>query len=281
VGDGGFNMKQSSTRKASLSVRKGRNLLEREKVAQIKRVASRKRGLSFVSRLGLRFGTFLFLAGLTTVVVSLGWRSFSNMDWLKIKNIEVNGLHHLNASDLLARTSIEVGSNWLTMGSASAVKALSAIPGIEKAEIRRRFPSTVVITISESEPIALAHDGGWLGLFENGSATDGEAWIKQDLPVLEGFAKLSPTRRTILCAFLGRTFREKPETFSRFSQVTPLSGGTAEVILRNGQAKVLLDPEAKSLNSLDFLETLLREKASSWRVEANIDLRVPDHAYVL
>jgi hypothetical protein len=42
-----------------------------------------------------------------------------------------------------------------------------------------------------------------------------------------------------------------------------------------------LDPMAKSLNSIDFLESLLREHANTWRAGANIDLRVQNHAYVL
>jgi cell division septal protein FtsQ len=147
--------------------------------------------------------------------------------------------------------------------------------------VRRAFPSRVIVEIEEEEPIALAHSGYWTALFADGRIADGHSWQGKDLPILENVQAMQAKRRVALCDFLGRVKRERPESFARFSQVTPLSGQDIAVILRDGQARLLLDSKAKSLNSLDFLESLLRNHATTWRTGANIDLRVDDHAYVL
>lgn len=267
--------------RAANPVRKGRNHQQREKTARLQRVAIRQKRVSQAFFLGSRASLGLLVIALSVAGAVFGWRGVSSSDWFLIKGLEIKGLRYLDASVLLAQSPLELGRNWVFLSPRDVEQALLRQPGIAEAAVSRRFPSRVQVRLIEKEPVALAYAGTWQALFDDGKATNGQAWLGQDLPVLEGLEDLSATRRMRLCGYLGRVRDEKRAIFTRFSQVTPLGGSGAEVILRNGQTKVLLDAQAKSLNSLDFLEALLRNRASEWRVGASVDLRVPDHAYVL
>lgn len=265
----------------SVSRRKGRNESQKDAEYRVRKTAARRRHMGLCLRLGLWAGAGILVLSLTAIGVAWSQKQVRAMDWASVKSIEIKGLRHLDRGEVLARTPLELGASWLWLGATQAEKALMATPGIRSVEVRRAFPSRVMVEIDEEEPIALAHSGYWLALFADGKMAEGHPWQGKDLPVLENVQAMQAQRRVALCDFLGRVKRERPESFARFSQVTPLSGQDIAVILRDGQARLLLDVAAKSLNSLDFLESLLRDHASTWRTGANIDLRVDDHAYVL
>ncbi len=268
-------------RRATTTVRKGRNHQQREKAARMQRVAIRQKRASQLFFLSTRALFGLLLVGLCVTGAVFGWRGLSGLDWFSIKRLEIKGLQNLNASLLLGQSPLELGRNWIFLSTSEAELALLRQPGIAKATVRRHFPARVSVDLVEKEPVALAYSGTWQALFDDGKAMNGQAWLGQDIPVLEGFHALSALHRQRICGYLSRVREEKRAIFTRFSQVTLLGSSGAEVILRNGQTKVLLDAQAKSLNSLDFLEALLRNHAGEWRMGASVDLRVPDHAYVL
>jgi hypothetical protein len=277
----GRSERNSPEGRQAVSQRKGRNHRQREVEQKARKVAVGRQRMGFLTAFGLRAGfVLLVMATLTGGTLWLK-RNHSAWEWFSVKSIEINGLSHLERSEVLARTSLEVGSSWLWVGASKIEHSIQAMPGVAAVKVTRAFPSRVVIDIVEDEPVALAHHGYWLAMFADSRVADGRRWSGQDLPILEVAQAMHPQRRAALCDFLGRVKRDKPESFARFSQVTPLEGTDIAVILRDGQARLVLDVAAKSLNSLDFLESLLRDHAAAWRAGANIDLRVTDHAYVL
>jgi POTRA domain, FtsQ-type len=265
----------------SVSQRKGRNHRQREVEQKARKVAVDRHRLGLWTGFGLRAGFVLLVMACLTGGTLWVKSNLSGWEWFSVKSIEINGLSRLDRGEVLARTHLEVGASWLWIGASKAEHSIRAMPGVAAAKVTRAFPSRVVIDIVEDEPVALAHHGYWLALFADSKVADGRRWSGQDLPIIEVTQAMRPHLRAALCDFLGKVKREKPESFARFSQVTPLDGSDIAVILRDGQARLVLDVTAKSLNSLDFLERLLRDHAATWRAGANIDLRVTDHAYVL
>lgn|GEM_PF-6245445 len=276
-----MNSRKTVQKASSRQTRKGRNHRQHEQEVRVKKVKERKKKIANAARLSGKLGPFFLGVVLLGLGAFAAGKMISRFGLLSIKAIEIKGLTDAVATDILAHTSLEIGGDWVLLKASDNEKALSRLPGIATAEVRRVFPSKVVIVIGEDQPVALARQGAWVGLYENGSVADGRNWLGKDLPVLEGVRKLSPRQRAAICSFLGQVRREKPQTFARFSQVTPVTEASAEVVLRTGWVKVLLNPEVKSLNSLDLLEALLRSRGQELRAGANIDLRVPEYAYVL
>ena len=85
--------------------------------------------------------------------------------FFRIGKVKVTGSTRYTDEEILAASGIQVGGNLFlirTSAGASAIKA--AFPYVESASIRRRFPSTVEITIREAEPAACieTEDACWL-----------------------------------------------------------------------------------------------------------------------
>lgn len=138
---------------------------------------------------------------------------------------------------------------------------------------------------------------GWHGLAPDGSRIAGLDWAASDLPVVDGFAALDSAARAALGGFLDLAKRNQPGIYANFSQLALRGGDEVEIILRDGRLKVLLElPEPdgsrrpgakatnsasnKSLNSLEFLQALVRQQGSSLQPGKTVDLRVEGFAYV-
>ena len=80
-------------------------------------------------------------------------------DFLKIENITVNGNKQVNTSEVLSFASIEKGVFMLDLKVSEISKKLLKIPWIEKVNIKRKIPNTVVITVQERKPIAFVNLG--------------------------------------------------------------------------------------------------------------------------
>ncbi len=270
-----------NNKKVAGKVRQGSNGRRQQAVKHARRAEQNRQTMTW---LGKASGMTLIAALFTGIGYGVFFAARSGLgNWsaLCIKSIEISGLSHLRRSQVLAAARIEVGDSWLFSRLGRSEERLVALPGIASAKVTRRFPSRILVEVDEAHPVALAKSESWMVLFSDGTLAEGEAWLDADVPVVESIGSMDRERRRLVCGFLGRVRREKPQTFTRFSQVTPLGGEDLAVILRDGQARVVLEPAVKSLNSLDFLETLLRDHAGSWRAGADIDLRVPNHAYVL
>lgn len=68
-----------------------------------------------------------------------------------ITEINVTGNAYLVADDVIKTSGIEKGENVFRISERKAVKALSALPYVEGANIRRRFPAKIEIAIDEAK----------------------------------------------------------------------------------------------------------------------------------
>lgn len=68
-----------------------------------------------------------------------------------ITEINVTGNAYLVADDVIKTSGIEKGENVFRISERKAVKALSALPYVEGANIKRRFPAKIEIAIDEAK----------------------------------------------------------------------------------------------------------------------------------
>jgi cell division protein FtsQ len=103
--------------------------------------------------------------GATAVLAALGFggwqlkRVASRTTLLRLENIEVSPLQRLTRSEVVALAGVKPGDSMLGLRLKVVVEQLSKNPWIEQVQVRRFFPHTLSITLSERTPQAVANVG--------------------------------------------------------------------------------------------------------------------------
>ena len=72
-----------------------------------------------------------------------------------VRSVEVNGARYHAPAAIAA--ALGLGPDASVWGNTAAMeRRVAAVPGVRSAEVRRRLPGTLVVTIGEVEPVALA-----------------------------------------------------------------------------------------------------------------------------
>jgi len=90
-------------------------------------------------------------------------RLLEGLDFFQLRKIDVRGQRYLRAEDIVAALPLRPGTS--IFASLDSVNRLGdSIPGLESFRVHRRLPGTLVVTIRETEPIALVMRRGLLQL---------------------------------------------------------------------------------------------------------------------
>lgn len=95
------------------------------------------------------------------VVASIAalWRGISSSRLFTVENVEVTGVDHLSEQDVIDAARLPADATLLRFGEQRVLGRLGSDPWVADADIERRFPSTLVIEISERVPVALVDTG--------------------------------------------------------------------------------------------------------------------------
>jgi cell division septal protein FtsQ len=205
-----------------------------------------------------RPGWKLLAVAALAVLVWLGApRLFGGMEFFQVRRVEVRGLRNLRAEEVLRALPVE--STRSVFGDFEAWQAVAdSIPGVESAEVSVRLPGTVVVTVRETEPVALVMRRGRLQLV----GVDGEVLAfdptvaAPDLPVLE-------EADSVVTRLLARV-READATF--FARVVSGSRVVDDVILAAGRQRYWFRPGAgaEAIRAVLAVEQDLENKGKSW-----------------
>jgi cell division protein FtsQ len=84
----------------------------------------------------------------------------SNLFCIKdINNIEIDGARRLSRTLLLQQSKLTPGASLLAVRPGQVERALMAHPWIAKAEVSRKWPNSLHLTIQERDPVALVQFG--------------------------------------------------------------------------------------------------------------------------
>lgn len=267
-----------------------------QKAAADRNERKRARRTGHLRRVFAALRTVVFLALLAAALGGGGlmaWRAFDSAGFLALREIGVEGNRVWDRKAILETAGLELGIKLPLVPARKVEAALRGLPGVASAEVRREWPSRLVIRVTERQPVACGYSRGWKGLAPDGSLLPGLPGDAADLPVIDGFASLDPARRAELGSFLEAARRDYPSLYAGFSQISVINrpqrghraaAGAApaevEIVLRDGRLKVLADLGNKSLTSLEFLQALLRREAAALETGRSVDLRVEGYAYV-
>jgi len=126
---------------------------------------------------------------------------------LDVDRVQVSGARRLPASDVVAASGVRTGASMAELDLGRARDAVAALPWADEVRVRRMWPGTVRIVVTERRAAAaVAHPGGWARLDATGRVLDVVAGRPDSVVVLAGTrdaapgATLGPRDRNLLRA---------------------------------------------------------------------------------
>jgi cell division protein FtsQ len=118
------------------------------------------------------------------------YRLASRTTWLRLETIEVPPLQRLTRGEVVALAGVKPGDAMLGLKLKNIVQQLSKNPWIEQVQVRRYFPHTLSIKLTERAPQAVANVGCLYYLDGKGklfkSLADGD---RLDYPLITGVSE--------------------------------------------------------------------------------------------
>lgn len=106
----------------------------------------------------------VWLIGVTALAL---WWSLYQARWFVTENVTINGLSRLTAEQVAAAAAVPLNEPLISQDVNGIKKRLSAIPEIKVALVERGWPHTLIITITERNPVAVAATAGGFNLIDD------------------------------------------------------------------------------------------------------------------
>ncbi len=124
------------------------------------------------------------LALVVTGVV-LGGRWLLHRPFFEVRHVTLTGLHHETAAQVLAATGLGAHPAMIDVNPGAIERDLARFPWIARARVVRRWPDTVVVTVTEATAVAVAYGPGHHLDYVSAAGRDlGPAPLRADLPTL-------------------------------------------------------------------------------------------------
>jgi len=205
----------------------------------------------------------------------------------RLRHVIVKGNVYLEQSTILAAAQIPVGEKTFDVDIVAVRQRVEALPFVREAKVTRILPSTIEISVSEKQPVALLnHDGLW-PVDRHGFVLPAiEAEVRLDVPVVSG-ELLVPDPRTQrlpipginLSTFIGHLHKEKPVLYHQISEFHLDANGELTLFLLGDGAPALLGKQ-RWLERCERLHTLLQYLAASGKRTQILDLRYDNQVVV-
>lgn len=133
--------------------------------------------------------SFLYVA-ILVVLLALGVTSFLRSSYFVIEKVEIEGLQQIPENEIERLTTEAVGQNLILVDQNRLKQNVLLHPLVENVEIKRQFPKTLVVRITERTPVALVVvsrgvvevDGKGIFLRRR------EGWPDKSYPVINGIS---------------------------------------------------------------------------------------------
>jgi cell division protein FtsQ len=165
---------------------------------------------------------------------------------LTVTRITVNGTHRMAPGEALAVLDGLRGTSMVSLDLEHWRQKLLDAPWVADAKMRRVIPGTVVVEISEREPLGIGRIRNSLYLIDQeGSVIDefGPKYAEFDLPIIDGLAVSGPDDaadggRAALAGRVLADFQRRPDLARLVSQIDVSNAKDAVVILKDDTALV-------------------------------------------
>lgn len=231
-------------------------------------------------------GVLVVAAGLTGAA-SAAPRWLRKAQAFRVRRVDVVGTRYLEPHRVLAASGIARTASVFDDAGPWRERVLR-LPMITEATIERRLPSSLVIHVTEAEPVALARTPDLVPVDARGAVLPippGAADL--DLPVLDADARVGAdgrlaTRTAVALAHTVEVLtRLDPPFARRISEVQALTGGGVRLLLRDPRLEALVpaEPTAATLRRLRAALEDVNARGELYRV-SKLDARFVDQIVV-
>lgn len=194
---------------------------------------------------------------LAAAVVLGGPRLLRRMEFFRVRAVEVRGARSLRASDIVRALPIRAGES-IFDDLDPVARAADSIPGLDQVQVGRRLPGTIVVTVRESEPVALVMRQGRLRpLGESGQVLDFDLSVAApDLPMVR-------EADSLVTRFLARVRRSDPAFFGRIGSAGRVGD---DVLVTVDQQRYWFRPDAGAevIRAVMAVEQDLEKNGRHW-----------------
>jgi cell division protein FtsQ len=230
----------------------------------------------------------LLLGSLVLYALYRGGSVVTHAGVLRIDDIVVRGNGRLSNGEVLAVLGGLRGENIVMSDLESWRRRLMNSPWVRDATFRRSLPSTVEVTVTERQPIAIGRISGELYLVDDrGAVIDlyGPQYGDLDLPIVDGLAALESggsmldPARAALAARLIEAVQADPDAAAKLSLIDVADVHNAKVILIDDPAVVFVGRERFLPRITSYLQLASALRRQVPEIEY-VDLRFDDRIYV-
>lgn len=112
----------------------------------------------------------LWFAG---VLLVAAWWSLYQSKWFLTETVTIQGVSRLTVEQLSAVAAVPVGEPLASQNLTEISDRLTALPELKTVLVERGWPSTLLITVTERVPIAVAATAGGFNLIDNEGKNSG------------------------------------------------------------------------------------------------------------
>lgn len=191
-----------------------------------------------------------------------------------VEDVRVSGNQHTSEIDILQLLGLDGSTSLLGLDIATARKALSELPWVEVAEVRKVYPSTVEVVLRERQAYGIWQHGTDLSLIERSGSVITPLRDNKfaSLPLFVG------RDAEVAAAAIDEEFSKWPAIASRVKAFVRVGGRRWDVHLDNGVVVRL--PEEGVTDALALLSRFDEQQQVLSRDIAVVDLRLPDRVAV-
>jgi cell division protein FtsQ len=212
--------------------------------------------------------------GLVLLVAAPWWAPpvLRQLEFFNLRRVEVQGARYVDASDVVARLRVDTTfSLWSDLAPLEA--RLRQHQQIDRVRVWRRLPSTLVVTITEHDPVALVPTASGFRVLDAAGRQlpIDPSRTPADLPIVA-------RRDSTLLRLLGELKLEHPALFARLSELRRVSREELSLDVVSGASRtitvrVMADINVARLSQISLVEQDLSRRRAS---VAELDLRFRD-----
>ncbi|HET9134925.1 MAG TPA: FtsQ-type POTRA domain-containing protein [Gemmatimonadales bacterium] len=193
----------------------------------------------------------------------------ARLAFFRVRAVEVEGIRFLAADEVVRRLDLPADASIL-VPLAPLRAAAQAIPGVRAAEVRRRWPGTLQVTLLEATPVALHPQDGQMVLLDHHGRV-----LPFDPARLDTSLPIAP-RDSALATLLARLRVADPDGYAL---VESAERDGADVVLRGRGRELRFRPGAEiaDLRDAALVRQYLDANEPGWRA---IDARFQKWVFV-
>jgi len=147
----------------------------------------------------------------------------SNSSVLDVENVVVEGNSYVGTAEVLERAQVPTGTALPSVDTAAIEERLLGDPWIASAQVKRSFPSTVRIIVTERSPVALLDMGTTFWYVDGTGLVLAESQLETSsvLPVIRDVPSIEPTTGVVI---------EAPELRNALTAIVNISPSLREIV---------------------------------------------------